>query len=199
MSVAAIYYVRHGLTDWNLQGRLQGRHDTRLNEQGRSQAKACGDILRRLFERRRVEVEHLAWVSSPLIRARETMEVMRASLGLDPADYAIDARLEELSFGDWEGLTYADVLEQDAEVIIERERNKWGFLPPGGESYAQLTRRVAEWHRTLHADTVVTAHGGTGRALMAHLALVPPHDAPHSPVDQGVVYLFADGRVTRLE
>ena len=103
MSVAAIYYVRHGLTDWNLQGRLQGRHDTRLNEQGRSQAKACGEILRRLFERRRVEVEHLAWVSSPLIRARETMEVMRASLGLDPADYAIDARLEELSFGDWEG------------------------------------------------------------------------------------------------
>jgi broad specificity phosphatase PhoE len=199
VSVAVIYYVRHGLTDWNLQHRLQGRHDTRLNEQGHSQAKACGEILRRLFVRRRVEAAHLAWVSSPLARARETMEVMRASLGLDPADYAVDARLEELAFGDWEGLTYADVLEQDAEVIIERERNKWGFLPPGGESYAQLTRRIAEWHGTLHADTVVAAHGGTGRALMAHLALVPPHDAPHCPVDQGVVYLFADGRVTRLE
>jgi hypothetical protein len=108
-------------------------------------------------------------------------------------------RLQELSFGEWEGLTYADVLKRDAEVIIERERDKWGFLPPGGESYAQLTDRVAQWHRTIDADTVVAAHGGTGRALMAHLAVVPPDEAPHYPLDQGVVYVFADNRITRVE
>jgi probable phosphoglycerate mutase len=194
-----IYYVRHGLTDWNLQRRLQGRRDTRLNEEGRAQASRCGEILRRAFERRGVAAAHLAYVSSPLVRACETMELIRAALGLDAAGYATDCRLEELSFGDWEGLTYADVLELDAEVIIERERNKWEFLPPRGESYAQLTRRIADWYETLERDTVVAAHGGTGRALMAHLAIAPRQDAPHYPVDQGVVYLFADNRVTRLD
>ena len=48
-----IYYVRHGLTDWNVEGRLQGRHDVPLNDQGRAQAVRCGEILRDLFVARR--------------------------------------------------------------------------------------------------------------------------------------------------
>jgi broad specificity phosphatase PhoE len=194
-----IYYVRHGLTNWNVQRRLQGRRDVHMNEQGRAQARHCGEVLRGLFNRRLIVPTDIAYVSSPLARARETMELIRAVLRLDSHEYRVDARLQELSFGEWEGLTYADVLKRDAEVIIERERDKWGFLPPGGESYAQLTDRVAQWHRTIDADTVVAAHGGTGRALMAHLAVVPPDEAPHYPLDQGVVYVFADNRITRVE
>jgi broad specificity phosphatase PhoE len=192
-----IYYVRHGLTDWNVEQRLQGRHDIPMNEQGRAQAVHCGEILRDLFDRDSRVSANLAYVSSPLIRARETMELMRLALGLDPAQYDIDARLAEISFGEWEGLTYADVLARDKEVIAERESDKWGFLPPAGESYAQLTRRIGEWYETVHSDTVVSAHGGTARALMAYFAIVPPQDAPHYSVDQGVVYVFADYRITR--
>jgi broad specificity phosphatase PhoE len=192
-----IYYVRHGLTDWNVEHRLQGRHDIPLNEQGRAQAMHCGEILRDLFDRDGRASVKLAYVSSPLIRARETMELMHSALGLDPAQYDIDARLAEISFGEWEGLTYADVLARDKDVIAERESDKWSFLPPAGESYAQLARRIGEWCETVHADTVVSAHGGTARALIAHFGIVPPQDAPHYPVDQGVVYVFADNRVTR--
>jgi probable phosphoglycerate mutase len=192
-----IYYVRHGLTDWNVQHRLQGRHDVPLNALGHAQAVRCGEILHDLFLRDGGKAEDLDYVSSPLIRARTTMEIMRATLGLESAGYGVDTRLAEISFGEWEGLTYADVLARDKDVAIKRESDKWGFRPPGGESYAQVTARISQWYATLERDTVVAAHGGTARALIAHLALAPAQDATHHSVDQGVVYVFAGNGLAR--
>ena len=193
----AIYYVRHGLTDWNVQQRLQGRRDVPLNTEGCGQAIRCGEILRDLLLRDSRAPQDLAYVSSPLVRARKTMELMRATLGLEPAGYSVDARLAEIAFGEWEGLTYADVLARDQDIVARRESDKWGFLPPGGESYAQLTVRMRAWHETVDRDTVVAAHGGTARALIAHLAIAPPEDATHYSIDQGVVYVFAGGGLAR--
>ena len=165
--------------------------------QGRAQACHCGEILRELLARDGADPASVVYVSSPLIRARETMELMRSALGLDSSRYAIEGRLAEISFGEWEGLTYADILARDKAMLNERERDKWEFLPPRGESYAQVTRRVAAWYALLNANTVVAAHGGTARALIAHLAIVPPQEAPHYPIDQGVVYVFAEDRIAR--
>ncbi|TMJ27866.1 MAG: histidine phosphatase family protein, partial [Alphaproteobacteria bacterium] len=67
MGRPVIYYVRHGLTDWNVEQRLQGRCDTPLNEEGRRQAARCGKILRGLFERDGRLAANLAYVSSPLL------------------------------------------------------------------------------------------------------------------------------------
>lgn len=197
MPLPVIYYVRHGLTDWNVQHRLQGRHDVPLNALGRAQAVRCGEILHDLFLRDGGKAEDLDYVSSPLIRARTTMEIMRATLGLESTGYGVDTRLAEISFGEWEGLTYADVLARDKDVAIRRQSDKWGFQPPGGESYAQVTARISQWYATLERDTVVAAHGGTARALIAHLALAPAQDATHHSVDQGVVYVFAGNRLAR--
>ena len=192
-----IYYVRHGLTDWNVQHRLQGRHDVPLNALGHAQAVRCGEILHDLFLRDGGKAEDLDYVSSPLIRARTTMEIMRATLGLESTGYGVDTRLAEISFGEWEGLTYAEVLARDKDIALKREADKWGFLPPGGESYAQVTARISQWYATLERDTVVAAHGGTARALIAHLALAPAQDATHHSVDQGVVYVFARNGLAR--
>jgi probable phosphoglycerate mutase len=192
-----IYYVRHGLTDWNVEQRLQGRCDTPLNEQGRAQALRCGQILGELLAREARAPATLDYVSSPLIRARVTMELMRATLGLDPSRYRIEARLAELSFGEWDGLTYAEIMTRDEDVLAKREADKWAFVPPAGESYADLARRVGQWYATLRKDTVVAAHGGTARALLAYLAIVSPQAAPHYSIEQGVVYVFAGNRVTR--
>ena len=197
MSRPVIYYVRHGLTDWNVQQRLQGRHDVPLNAQGQVQAARCGEILRALLARNGHAPEQLGYVSSPLVRARTTMEIMRATLDLEPADYCIDERLAEIAFGEWEGLTYADVLARDEDVVARREANKWTFLPPGGESYAQLRVRIRQWYETIAGDTVVAAHGGTARALIAHLGYAPPEDATHYSIDQGVVYVFAGEGLAR--
>jgi len=192
-----IYYVRHGLTDWNVEQRLQGRHDVPLNAEGCAQAVRCGEILQELFLRDGRVPESFDYVSSPLARARKTMEIMRTTLGLAPAGYAVEERLVEIAFGEWEGLSYADVLKRDKDVVARRELDKWGFLPPGGESYAQVTARIADWYETVGRDTVVAAHGGTARALVAYLKLAPPLDATHYSIEQGVVYVFAGNRLAR--
>jgi broad specificity phosphatase PhoE len=194
-----LYYVRHGLTDWNQQGRLQGRRDIPLNKHGRRQARRCGEILRDLLARERRAPGDCGYASSPLMRARTTMDLLRTTLALAPDGYRLDPRLAEISFGEWEGLTYQDVLARDNDIVERREHNKWLFRPPGGETYEEVAARVGAWYASLDKDTVVTAHGGTARALIAFLGIAPPDEAVHRSIDQGVVYVFAGGRVTRYE
>ncbi len=192
-----LYYVRHGETDYNAQQRLQGRRDIHLNSRGRRQAMACGALLRDLFARDGRRAADFAYVASPLARARETMELLRAALDLDPLAYDTDARLLEISYGDWEGLTLPEIEARMPGLLEQRERDKWDFAPPGGESYRALTERIGAWYAGLTRDTVVAAHGGGVRALMALLHVVAKEDATHAVIAQGVVYVFADGTMAR--
>jgi broad specificity phosphatase PhoE len=192
-----VFYLRHGETDWNVAGRLQGRRDVPLNARGREQATHCGVILRDLFAREGRESATLDYVSSPLGRATETMALARAAMGLAPDDYRTDQQLAEISFGDWEGCTIAQLHYRDPQGIAAREHDKWRFLPPNGESYEMVAARMRVWYESLTRDTVVTAHGGTCRALIAHLGLAKPAAAPLVDIAQGVVYVFQGERLTR--
>jgi probable phosphoglycerate mutase len=197
MPSPVLYYIRHGETDWNVEGRLQGHHDVPLNATGRRQAMTCGSILDALVARDGVPLDALDYESSPLGRARETMEIVRRRLDLAPTDYRVDARLAELSFGDWEGLTLAEIRRREPALLAERERNKWRFVPPAGESYEQLAARMRAWYDDLKRDAVVVAHGGTARALMVALGIAAARVAPNTPIDQGVVYRITEGSMAR--
>lgn len=192
-----LYYMRHGETDWNVAGRLQGRHDVPLNARGRSQATHCGEILRELFAREGRALPTLDFFSSPLGRARQTMELVRAALGLPADGYQVEPALSEISFGAWEGFTIAELRERDPQGVAAREQDKWRFLPPEGESYEMVAARVGAWYATLVRDAVVTAHGGTARGLMAWLGIAKPAAAPLIDIAQGVVYVFGGERLTR--
>jgi probable phosphoglycerate mutase len=198
MAAPIVYYIRHGETDWNVERRLQGHQDIPLNAQGRAQGARCGEILRDLFAQSGRDPAALAYVSSPLQRARQTMELARAAIGLGPQGYGIEPRLIEISFGRWEGLTLAEVRARDAEQLALRERDKWRFMPPGGESYESVAQRMRDWYEALMADTVVAAHGGTARGLIAMLGIAKPAAAPLIDIAQGVVYVFDGGRLTRF-
>jgi probable phosphoglycerate mutase len=193
-----IYYIRHGETDWNVEGRLQGRCDIELNARGRAQAAHCGEVLRDLFVRAGRDPRSCDYVSSPLRRASETMEIARASLGLPPKGYGIDSALSEISFGDWEGFTIAQLRLRDAQRIAMREHDKWSFLPPGGESYAAVSKRMHAWYGGLTRDTVVTAHGGTARGLLAALGIAKSAVAPLMDIVQGVVYVIEGDKMTQF-
>ncbi len=197
MSGAVLYYLRHGQTDWNVEGRLQGGRDIALNAVGRSQAVAGAKILDDLLARDRRDLAGCDYVSSPFARARETMELTRTALGLDREAYRVDARLHEIAFGHWEGLTFAEVESRDAAALAARELDKWNFVPPGGESYAQVEKRMADWFSTVERDTVAVAHGGTARALIAHLGFVSRETAAAIAIEQGVVYRLAAGGMSR--
>ncbi len=192
-----VYYIRHGETDWNVAGRLQGRRDIPLNERGRMQAAHCGEILRDLFARDKRDPSGLDYVSSPLQRACQTIELSRPALGLPAEGYRIEPRLAEIAFGEWEGFTIAQLHMRDPQRIAQREHDKWHFLPPGGESYQMVSARIAEWYEGLTRDTVAIAHGGTARGLIAHLGIAKPAAAPLVDIAQGVVYVFQGDRMTR--
>jgi broad specificity phosphatase PhoE len=198
MPAPVIYYIRHGETAWNAQGRFQGSQDIPLNELGRTQAVAAGSILADLIARDGHEASSLPFVASPLGRARLTMELMRGTMQLPPDDYAIDDRLREIGFGQWEGLTLPEMQLHDAATFASRDRDKWGVAAPSGESYAAVTLRMREWSGSLVADTVTVAHGGTMRALMVALGVATPLEAAETPIEQGVVYVFSDGGMTKF-
>ena len=190
-----LYYIRHGETDWNRESRLQGQRDIPINANGRAQARACGEILRDLIARE-AETE-FEYVSSPLGRARETIEIVRATLGLAPESYRIDERLTEISFGSWEGFTLDELRKVSPDAIAARERGKWDFAPPEAESYAAMSRRVRRWYDSITADTVAVAHGGTLRGLIVQLGIFSAEEAPFLDIAQGVVYVIRDGSLSR--
>ena len=192
-----VYYLRHGETDWNVAGRLQGNQDTPLNARGEAQATHCGQVLRDLFERDGIDPGALDYVSSPLLRARRTMELARTELGLPPDGYHVERQLIEIAFGDWEGFTIAQLHNRDPQRMAQREHDKWAFVPPGGESYAMVSARMRDWYQALTRDVVVTAHGGTARGLIAYLGIAAPAAAPLVDIVQGVVYVFRGNAMTR--
>jgi probable phosphoglycerate mutase len=192
-----LYYVRHGQTDYNAEARLQGRRDVPLNAHGRQQAAESGSLLRDLFARDGREPATFDYVASPLRRARETMEILRGTLALDPPSYAVDDRLMEISYGEWEGLTLPEIAKAMPGMLAERDRDKWDFAPPGGESYRELTERIGQWYAAITRDTVVAAHGGGVRALMALFNVMSREEAPYAQIAQGVVYVFANGTMAR--
>jgi broad specificity phosphatase PhoE len=103
----------------------------------------------------------------------------------------------EISYGEWEGLTLPEIDTRMPGMLEQREKDKWDFAPPSGESYRELTERVGAWYASLTQDTVAAAHGGGVRALMALFKVMPKEDATHARIAQGVVYVFADGKMSR--
>ena len=197
MPVPVIYYIRHGETAWNAAGRFQGTQDIPLNDLGRSQAVTSGGILADLIARDGHQAAALPFVASPLGRARMTMELVRGALQLPHHDYALDDRLREIGYGQWEGLTLPEMERHDAVTFASRIADKWGVAAPSGESYASVSLRMREWFDSLQGDTVTVAHGGTMRALMVALGVATPLEAAEIPIGQGVVYVFSEGRLTK--
>jgi probable phosphoglycerate mutase len=188
-----IYFIRHGETDWNVEGRLQGQKDIPLNDLGRVQAEEAGRRLMGLVP----HVEDLAYVASPMTRTRETMALLRKAMGLEPDHYRLDGRLVELTFGDWEGLTWKEVRKKEPQLASLRERDKWNYAPPGGgESYAMLADRVRPILDDLTRDTVIVAHGGVARAFLAVACGVSTRNAASIDIWQGKV-LVIEGRKHR--
>ena len=192
-----IYYIRHGETEWNALGRLQGVQDIPLNELGRRQSVDAGHILSDLLMRDGRSETSLTFVASPLGRARQTMELVRGVLKLPLSGYAIDDRLREIGYGEWEGSTLAEMQAKDPDLFAQRQAEKWTVAPPGGETYVSVQARMTDWYRGLTADVVAVAHGGTARALMVELGFETPESAADLGIEQGAVYVFSEAGLAK--
>ncbi|MFN3719600.1 MAG: histidine phosphatase family protein [Rhizobium rhizophilum] len=178
-----IYMIRHGQTDWNAEGRMQGQKDIGLNDIGRQQATENGRKLAKILGARAGDFD---FVSSPLGRTRDTMERVRAAMGLQPHAYRLDDRLKEVSFGDWEGSTLPELAQISPERVAERARQKWGFIPPGedAESYEILSWRIGAWLQSVEGPTVCVSHGGVIRTCFRLIGDVNEDEACEMNIPQ---------------
>lgn len=191
-----VYFCRHGQTDWNAEARLQGQADTDLNATGRAQARRNGERLKGLI----ADPSSFDFVASPLKRTRQTMEIIRAAMGLEPTAYRAEPKLMELHFGDWQGFTFAELEAASPGSTSGRDRDKWNFLPPGkgAESYAALARRISPWLERIDRPTVCVTHGGIVRSLFQMVGGLSETQAAAMSVPQDLVLKMEDGRLLWL-
>lgn len=188
-----LYYIRHGLTDWNAERRFQGRRDIPLNDTGREQARRNGQVLAGLMG----AAEGFDFISSPMQRARETMEIIRSEMGLPPEDYRTDERLIERAYGEFEGVSLEELMRDEPEAFARRQGNDWHYTPRGGENLQVTLERVVPLLDALTRPTVIVAHGAVGRTVRKHMLGLDEQEAGGFKFPQDRVFVF-EGGVERL-
>jgi len=189
-----IYLVRHGQTEFNRERRLQGHVDSPLTELGVRQARAVGRLLRDLVGDAR------GWriVSSPLGRTRATAAIVAEAL--DEADIELDARLMEISCGDWDGRLRSEIAAAHPTTFTVAGGI---FDLPTGEPYEQMAARLSGWLSDLPPEderrVIAVSHGVAGRVLRGLYTGLSREDLSIQDVPQDAIFALKDGRVERLD
>jgi len=185
--------IRHGETDWNRIGRLQGQRDTPLNDRGRRQARRNGLALADYLSHIDRRPEDFIWHASPMSRTRETLDLVRAGMGSAPGDCLFDDRLKEFTFGDWEGEILGELKKKAPDQYRARRQDKWNYQPPNGESYEMLKQRVLPWLESTTGDIIAVTHGGVIRVLWHLLENRPQETVTEEVVNQDKIYVYRNG------
>lgn len=184
------FLVRHGETADNVQMRYLGTRDEPLNENGKRQAQLVAEALSR--------IPVCMVVSSPMRRAADTAARIREACG---AEFRLDPRLAEGSFGKWEGLTRDEVLRLGSEdaALLARWESDSSCSPPGGESIESLQKRVVSLVEELAAEragdsVVLVSHVGPVKALLAAVLDIPLQATRHMFLDPATISVVEWGR-----
>ncbi len=154
-----VYLARHGQTAYNLEGRFQGQQQIPLDETGRAQAHELAERAARL--------EFAELWCSPLLRARETADILAARIGLEPRE---DARLMETDSGDWTNQSFAEVIAHSPAQFAAFAEADPDFAFPGGESFAEQEVRVGAALEDVERGelpALVVCHGMVIRAALS--------------------------------
>ncbi len=182
-----IYVLRHGETEWNRQGRMQGALDSPLTERGRQHARDQGRILQGC------NLNGFSWFSSPQGRSIATAEL--AAPSVKPIE---DARLVEISVGDWDGATRADMQRAAPHVFELDEELGWYDYAPNGEGFDRLEKRCRSFLDDLTGPAVIFTHGITSRFLRCLAQGLPIEAFADVDGGQGVIYRILDGKQSKL-
>ena len=180
--MTVLWLIRHGQTDWNVEGRYQGQADLPLNEAGILQAESAAAQVARL--------PVAAIFASDLVRAHRTAEIIAARLGLPVQE---DARLREINQGEWEGLLVSEIASRYAGQIGRFRANPMTARAPGGETVAEVASRLASAaneisRRYAGQQVLIVSHGLALATLIARArkvpldqvyALIPENAVPH--------------------
>jgi probable phosphoglycerate mutase len=189
-----IYLARHGQTEFNCENRFCGDADSPLTPRGIEEAHRNGRALRAHVAKH----AHLHLVSSPLQRALDTAAIIRSELGRAKLAIATDARLREISFGAWEGLTLEEIKARDPAAWARRVADRWHEPAPGGESYEAVAARVGAWLSEQSGVQLVVTHGAVDRILRGLYAGLTPEEMCKLPEPQDELFQLKGSRITTL-
>jgi broad specificity phosphatase PhoE len=184
-----IYFIRHGETDWNREGRIQGQIDIPLNDAGHQQAIAISRGLKTFLGKVKIDL----FVVSPLTRTRQTMGYLAREFDIPQSRIETEPAMLELAFGIWEGHYFKDLKTNPEYPKDLNQRFRW--RPPEGESYEDGLERVRQWIGRIDGPTVIIAHGAIGRCLIGLVSDLAAPTLIKAPTPQGHFCRLQDGRI----
>jgi probable phosphoglycerate mutase len=157
-----IYLLRHGQTEWNVEGRYQGQMDSPLTLKGKEQAKANALKLEKYLNPKEVN-----FYISPLGRAKSTALIIAEELNLLSSNIFFEKNIQEFNYGVFEGKTKVYCRTKLQTQYEAREAKKWSYVLEGGESYEMVTIRLKAWLETVKNQEIIViiAHEMINRAL----------------------------------
>lgn len=186
-----IYILRHGQTEWNVQGRMQGGLDSPLTALGRAQAQAQGRLMQPILACH----PGIKAYASPLKRAHDT-----ALLALGDYPLTLDARLREISVGAWEGQLRLDAIASTPAAAGLRADETGSYdlfcLAPDGEGEVAAKSRLEDFLAELTGPTVIVSHGIITAMLRGHLCGLDRAQTAALPHTQGAVFQILKGQET---
>ncbi|MAZ34167.1 MAG: phosphoglycerate mutase [Thalassospira sp.] len=190
-----IVLIRHGETQWNIEGRLQGQRDAPLTVNGFRQVCAVAENTRDIWMKLSAD-RAVSYFSSPLGRARQTASVLADCWGIRYSDFQYNDAIAERNYGAWEGMTLPEISRLRPLEFDAHQRDFWGYQVPDGESKNQLSTRIKHWLATLSVDNphVIVTHSGCFRLIRGLYvgASKMEMDAYREP--QTTSYLLSDGK-----
>ena len=195
--MSLLYLVRHGQSEWNRIGRIQGRSESPLTAHGREQAVALGGMLRAVLPDPGIDI-----VASPLSRAFETATIIASELGRAAGDVSTDERINDFDVGMLAGYPGWDVVAADhPELARLRLEDPIRFHPPGGESGADVLARARDFLAAREAagrDTLAVCHGVVNKFIRAAARGITGGDIIALGEDQEVVYRLDGAAETEM-
>ena len=188
-----IYLARHGQTEFNAAGRLQGHLDSPLTAKGRAQAQAMGRALAAKIGSAPCRI-----IASPLGRTQATAQIIAWAIAeTQPGapEISLDPRLMEIGMGQWDGLTSLEIELDWPGMRDGLAPGEWYFYGPGGETYAAFSSRLGAALSALSDDPtphkIVVAHGVTSRVLRGLHVGLPWQESLQLDAPQDRLFLLA--------
>ena len=190
-----MFLIRHGETEFNVLGRLQGRFDSPLTPRGVAQAEAIGRHLRTLIG----GAENWVIKSSPLGRTVTTAEIIRKQTGISSA-VIMDDRLREVSMGSWDGLSREEIGKRWPGAMGPSLRQSWVRACPDGETLDAVMARLSDWLRSdaERPNHIVVSHGISGGLVRGIYAHLPQEEMLRLPTPQNSFYQLYSGAIQHI-
>lgn len=187
--MAYLVLVRHGESEWNKAGLWTGWTDIGLSEKGREEAKRAGQNLQ--------DVEFDLAFTSPLIRAKETLEIIKKELGIENLPTEANTALDERHYGIYTGKNKWQLKEKLGEEKFLKIRRGWDVPIPGGETLKDVYQRVVPFYEqhilpelNTGKNVLISAHGNSLRALVKFLENISDEDIPNLEISTGEIYIY---------